>query len=149
MWSWRLVESLHPRCRWRRRVSSIKMASPTSLRRGIVAVHGSEENVMTWDELLSYCLAKPGAWKDEPWEDDVVVKVGGKIFAFLGADQEPGVGVKCGRDREAADEWLVRYPKDAHVMSYIGRYGWNALRLNGEISDDEIREAIDASYEQV
>ncbi len=38
---------------------------------------------MTWEKLLAYCLAKPGAWQDEPWEGDVVAKVGGKIFAFL------------------------------------------------------------------
>ena len=25
---------------------------------------------MTWDDLLAYCLAKPGAWQDEPWEGD-------------------------------------------------------------------------------
>ena len=36
-------------------------------------------------ELLAYCLAKPGAWVDEPWEGDQVVKVADKIFAFLGA----------------------------------------------------------------
>jgi len=29
---------------------------------------------MTWQDLLDYCLAKPGAWQDEPWEGDVVVK---------------------------------------------------------------------------
>jgi predicted DNA-binding protein (MmcQ/YjbR family) len=29
---------------------------------------------MTGDELLEYCLAKPGAWPDDPWEGDVVVK---------------------------------------------------------------------------
>ena len=27
---------------------------------------------MTRDELLTYCLAKPGAWEDQPWEDDLV-----------------------------------------------------------------------------
>ena len=27
---------------------------------------------MTWEDLLAYCLAKPGAWQDEPWEGDVV-----------------------------------------------------------------------------
>jgi len=36
-------------------------------------------------DWLAYCLAKPGAWQDEPWEGDVVVKVADKIFAFLGA----------------------------------------------------------------
>ena len=27
---------------------------------------------MAWEDLLAYCLAKPGAWQDEPWEGDVV-----------------------------------------------------------------------------
>jgi predicted DNA-binding protein (MmcQ/YjbR family) len=104
---------------------------------------------MTWDELLDYCLAKPGAWRDEPWEGDVVVKVGGKIFAFTGSESSLSVGVKCGASRDAADEWLARYPQDASVMAYIGRSGWNTLRIGGAISDAEIREAIDASYETV
>ena len=98
---------------------------------------------MTWEDLLAYCLAKPGAWQDEPWEGDVVVKVGAKIFAFLGSGTS--VGVKCGASREAADEWLLRYPDDACVMAYIGRSGWNTLRLGGAIPDDELIEAIDAS----
>ena len=38
--------------------------------------------------MLAYCLAKPGAWPDNPWgHDHPVIKVGrgaGKIFAFLG-----------------------------------------------------------------
>src|SRR5438067_12766144 len=106
---------------------------------------------MTWDDLLAHCLAMPGAWQDEPWEGDVVVKVGSKIFAFLG--QGPGtaaaVGLKCGASREAADEWLLRYPDDASVMAYIGRSGWNTLRAGGAIGDDELREAIDASYSAI
>jgi predicted DNA-binding protein (MmcQ/YjbR family) len=102
---------------------------------------------MTWDELLAYCLAKPGAWQDEPWEGDVVVKVGSKIFAFLGSGE--GVGVKCGPNREVADEWLLRYPEDASASAYIGRSGWNSLRIGGKIPDDEIREAVDGSYDAV
>ena len=102
---------------------------------------------MTPEELLDHCLAKPGAWQDEPWDGDIVAKVHDKIFAFLGGGS--AVGVKCGRDREEADEWLLRYPDDAHVMAYIGRSGWNTLDIGGAIPDDEIREAVDTSYSAV
>ncbi len=106
---------------------------------------------MTPEELAAYALAKPGAWPDTPWENDRVAKVsdgsgGGKIFAFLGTD---AVGVKCGAGRDVADEWLDRYPDDASVMAYIGRSGWNTLRIDGGIPDDEIRDAVDVSYELV
>ena len=108
---------------------------------------------MTWDELFAYCMAKPGAWQDEPWGDGVVTKVGPKIFAFLRTGHDPddplGVGLKCGASREAADEWLLRYPKDAAVMPYIGRSGWNNLQIGSAIPDEEIFEAVDASYAMV
>ncbi|MBL7255691.1 MmcQ/YjbR family DNA-binding protein [Paractinoplanes lichenicola] len=98
-------------------------------------------------ELLAHCLGKPGAWADQPWEGDTVVKVGSKIFAFCGSAD--AVGVKCGKDRTVADEWLTRYPKDAEPLAYIGRYGWNRLRLTGAIPDDELLEAVDSSYDDV
>ncbi len=75
---------------------------------------------MRHQQLIEYCLAKPGAWLDTPWEEDVVVKVGGKIFAFTGSGS---VGLKCGVTRDEADEWLARFPDDASVMPYIGRSG--------------------------
>jgi predicted DNA-binding protein (MmcQ/YjbR family) len=101
---------------------------------------------MTWENLLAYSLAKPGAWQDEPWEGDVVAKVGSKIFAFFGSGSPPSVGLKCGANRDSADEWLARYPDDASVMAYIGRSGWNTLRIGGAIPEDELTEAIDSSY---
>ena len=110
---------------------------------------------MTWQELVDYCLAKPGAWQDEPWDGDVVAKVGPKIFAFLGGGAghgdrgDLGVGLKCGPTREAADEWLLTYPDDPTVMAYIGRSGWNNLAVNAAIPDEEILEAIDASYTMI
>jgi predicted DNA-binding protein (MmcQ/YjbR family) len=106
---------------------------------------------VTPEELAAYALGKPGAWPDTPWENDQVAKVSdghgaGKIFAFLGQD---AVGVKCGATRDEADAWLDRYPDDAVVMAYIGRSGWNTLRLGGAIPDDELLEAVDVSYELV
>jgi predicted DNA-binding protein (MmcQ/YjbR family) len=95
---------------------------------------------------LDYCLAKPGAWQDEPWEGDVVAKVGDKIFAFLG--NETAIGLKCG-DRETADLLLDRYQGAASKMAYIGKHGWNTFSLNGIIPPDEIKDLIDTSYNLV
>ena len=106
---------------------------------------------MTAEETIrEHALSLPGAWPDEPWEGDLVAKVGpadrGRIFAFLGATS---VGVKAAASREEADEWLARYPDDATVMAYIGRNGWNTLALDGAIPLEELLEAVEDSYDAV
>lgn len=64
---------------------------------------------MDRDELLVYCLAKPGAEESYPFgEHDAVMKVGGKGFAFIGLGGDRRVGVKCGRTAEEAAEWRAR-----------------------------------------
>lgn len=101
---------------------------------------------MTHDEVVAYALGKPGAESDEPWEGDLVAKVGGKIFAFLGGE---GVGLKCGRDADEAAELRERYPGAVTASPYIGRYGWNVVPLDGTVPDEELRELVDESYEAV
>ena len=98
------------------------------------------------EDWLGHCLAKPGAWRDQPWHDTVVAKVGEKIFAFLGDPDRPAtIGLKCG-DREAADLWLERHPGSVRPLPYLARYGWNSFALDGTIPDDDLAELIDASY---
>lgn len=103
---------------------------------------------MTPGQLRDHVLGKPGAWQDKPWEwdGDPVVKVHRKIFAFVGQEF---VGVKCGAGREEADAWLQRFPDDATPMPTIGRTGWNSLRIEGAIPDDELLAAVDESYARV
>lgn len=102
-------------------------------------------------DWMDYCLGLPGAWRDEPWENDAVAKVGDKIFAFFGTahDQGPAsIGLKCG-NREAADLWVDRYPDAARRMPYIGAHGWNTFTLDGTVPDDEVEELVDASYAMI
>ncbi|MFC1420233.1 MmcQ/YjbR family DNA-binding protein [Streptacidiphilus cavernicola] len=47
------------------------------------------------------------------------------------------------------DEWLARFPEDASATGYIGRYGWNTLRIDSAIPDEELIEAVDGSYRAV
>ena len=63
-------------------------------------------------------------------EEELVAKVGGKGFAFIG----PGtVSVKCGRDAAEAAEWRDRYPEAITTSHYVGRYGWNTVDLAGAV----------------
>jgi predicted DNA-binding protein (MmcQ/YjbR family) len=102
---------------------------------------------MQRDELVAHCLGKPGAEETYPWgEGELVAKVGGKAFAFLGSAT---VGVKCGRDAAEAAEWRDRYPGAITVSAYIGRYGWNAVDWTGPVPDDEVLELVDASYDAI
>ena len=108
-----------------------------------------EELVIKQDDIVAHCLALPGAWEDEPWDGDTVAKVGTRIFAFLGSGDGRTLGLKCGATRDEADEWLHRFPDEASVMPYLGRYGWNTLRTDGSIPEDELLEAIDTSYASI
>ena len=104
---------------------------------------------MQRDELIDYCLAKPGAEESYPWGDEeLVAKVGGKAFAFIGMAGD-SVGIKCGRNAEEAAEYRELYPEDVTISGYIGRYGWNSVRYTGKIPDDELRDLLDRSYAAV
>ena len=103
---------------------------------------------MDVDAAVSYCLAKPGAEETYPWgEGEVVCKVGGKAFAFVG--MQGTLGVKCGPTAEAAEEWRQRYPAAITASAYIGRYGWITVALDGTVPSGELRELVDASYENI
>jgi predicted DNA-binding protein (MmcQ/YjbR family) len=100
------------------------------------------------DDLVAYCLAKPGAEETYPGGDaELVAKVGGKAFAFIGLAGAGGVSVKCGRDAAEAAEWRDRYPDAVTQSHYVGRYGWNSVDWTGPVPDDEVRELIDGSYD--
>ena len=106
---------------------------------------------MNRSQLMAYCLRKPGAWLDEPWPGDEVVKVADKIFAFLGAAEStaPVVTIKCGRNADDARELRDQYPDAVTVSRYIGHRGWNSVRLDGTVPGDELEELVDASYEAI
>ena len=43
-----------------------------------------EPDMMTYEEVRAYCLAKPGATAEYPFgPDHLVPKVGGKLFAII------------------------------------------------------------------
>jgi predicted DNA-binding protein (MmcQ/YjbR family) len=99
---------------------------------------------VTYDEVLAFALSLPGAWQDTPWEDDVVVKVGPKIFVFPGGDAlslkvEPSVG----------DELRAAYPDAVRTAPYLNKKHWVRVTLDGTIPDDELLELLTESHRLV
>jgi hypothetical protein len=88
---------------------------------------------MMWKQLLTCCLAKPGAWQDEPWEGDVVVKAGPRIFAFLGSAPGDAVSLRCGLagkqpvsgcsfTRSIYRSWPTSANRDGTACGWAGRF---------------------------
>jgi predicted DNA-binding protein (MmcQ/YjbR family) len=98
--------------------------------------------------LRAHALKHEGAWADEPWPGDHVVKVGKKIFVFLGGEgPEVSLGVKLPRSA-----LFARAQPFVQKMGYgMDRSGWVAARLSkGErIPLELLRSWIDESYEAV
>jgi predicted DNA-binding protein (MmcQ/YjbR family) len=79
------------------------------------------------EELRAFALGFPEAWEDFPWEESVI-KVGKKIFAFLGShDSEScaALGVKLPESADAIlqERWAT---PSSHGL---GRSGWVTIEL--------------------
>jgi predicted DNA-binding protein (MmcQ/YjbR family) len=100
------------------------------------------------DAVLALCAGMPGAVEDYPFGDGVAVfKVGGRMFALVPLDGEPGtVNLKC--DPDLALALRAQYAAVRPGYHQDKRH-WNTVELDGSIDDEELREMIDHSYELV
>jgi predicted DNA-binding protein (MmcQ/YjbR family) len=109
---------------------------------------GLRDKDMNLEALRAHCLAKPGASAGHPFGPGVLVmKVGGKIFAIVGADEEPlTVSLKC----EPEIAVVLRASHRAVRPGYhLNKRHWNTVTLDGSVEDDRIREWVDDSYDLV
>ena len=103
---------------------------------------------MDSDSALRYALGKPGAWPDSPWGDDHdLAKVGSKIFLFPGR-VEGRCTIIVKHPEAAVAELKQRYPERAGPAPYLDKRLWVRVEIEG-VPDDEVRELIDDSYDQV
>lgn len=100
---------------------------------------------MDFETLRSYLLSKAEAKEDFPFDTTtLVLKVGGKMLALLGLDEEPlRVNLKCAPLKAE----LLRERYAAVLPGYhMNKRHWNTVVLDGSLSDTEIRAMIDDSY---
>jgi predicted DNA-binding protein (MmcQ/YjbR family) len=95
------------------------------------------------DKVREFALSLPEAFADTPWEDDVVVKVRGKIFVFLGGDASKRMTVKL--DESHAHALSIDGAEPARYG--LGASGWVTLPLRADgITIALLRDWVEESY---
>lgn len=106
---------------------------------------------MKSEEILKYCLSKPGAYLDYPFGDiPICVKVDGKIFMELYPNPtDYKITLRC--EAMLADFYRQQYPNNIvrgyHCPPVQQRYK-NTIYLEG-FDDNLVLDMIDHSYSQV
>ena len=105
---------------------------------------------MDHDEAVRICESMPGAWPDNPWgPEGLVYKIGpaerAKIFCFLGSDAAPDGGISVKADPAIVPVLHANYEAVSRP-SYLSKQHWIAVKLNGDMPDDELESLIEASH---
>jgi predicted DNA-binding protein (MmcQ/YjbR family) len=100
------------------------------------------------ETFREYCLSKPNATESTPFgEDNLVFKVGGKMFGLLSLDEVSArVNLKCNPD--LALELRDRY-EQVRPGYHMNKKHWNTVELGAGIPESELCKMIDHSYELV
>ncbi len=102
---------------------------------------------MNIEEIRAYCLSKPLATEDFPFDETTLVfRVHQKIFACIGLDDTDWFCLKC--DPDYAIELRDRYSSIKGAWHWNKKY-WNQIAQNGDVSDGLLCSLIDHSYEEV
>ncbi len=98
--------------------------------------------------LRAYCLHKPNAEETYPFDTQTAVfRVANKIFLLTNIDRCISINVKC--DPEKALALRESYPDVVIGGFHQNKKHWNTIYLNQTMTDKEILESIDHSYELV
>ena len=100
---------------------------------------------MTREQLLIILGRCPGAVEEHPFREDIAAfKVGGRWFALVWLDRDPGfVNLKC--EPEWAGILRDRYA-GVRPGYHMNKRHWNTVDLDGSVPDWEWRDMIDHSY---
>jgi predicted DNA-binding protein (MmcQ/YjbR family) len=101
---------------------------------------------MNVDWLREICLAFPGTTEQIQWGNDLLFKVGGKMFAVTPLEPAP-VCLSFKASRETFAELTER--PNIIPAPYLARAQWVALQAKDAIADGELAQLLRESYDLV
>lgn len=102
---------------------------------------------MNIEDLRAYCMGKKGVTEHFPFDEvTLVFKVMDKMYALTPLDDELSINLKCNPERAIE----LRESYQSVLPGYhMNKTHWNTIKINGELSDDFIKELIDHSYDLI
>lgn len=102
---------------------------------------------MNIETLRDYCLSKNYVTETFPFgEETLVFKVMDKIFLLTGLEQPDRFNVKC--DPEKAVSLREQY-EEVQPGYHMNKTHWNTVYMNGRLTELQLKEMIDHSYDLV
>jgi len=102
---------------------------------------------MTLETLRKYCLSFPHSTEDVQWGNDLLFRIGGKIFAATALNSAPDfqVSFKC-----TPEEFAELTEREGIIPApYVARYHWVSVQKGDALTDAEFRRLIRDSYQMV
>ena len=103
--------------------------------------------LMDIESVRKYCLSLPHVDEKVQWENDLLFRIGGKMFAVVALEPSHGVlmSFKCTPEKFAE---LVEH--DGIIPApYVARYHWVGFERFDALPDREIKELLTRAYELV
>lgn len=103
---------------------------------------------MNIESLQQYCLSKKGVTEETPFgPDNLVYKVGGKMFLLASLDSLPlQFNAKCDPDEALQLRETYSCVQPGYHMN---KKHWNTVVVDGSVPDKTLQSWIDASYRLV
>lgn len=102
---------------------------------------------MDISDLHAYCMGLAHVTEDQPFGPDVVTfRIAGKIFLLLALDVPLSFNVKC--EPELAIELREQF-EDVLPGYHMNKKHWNTVRLEGSLTNRQICDMVDHSYNLV
>ncbi|MFD2163407.1 MmcQ/YjbR family DNA-binding protein [Paradesertivirga mongoliensis] len=102
---------------------------------------------MNIETLREYCIQKKGVTECFPFgEDTLVFKIGEKMFLLTSLQNPISFNAKCDPEKAVA----LREEFEEIVPGYhMSKVHWNTVSMEGRLSEKQLKELIDHSYELV
>ena len=114
---------------------------------GRAASKREPKHVMDIEQVHTYCLSFPHVTEEILWGNDLVFKIGGKMFAVIGLDpaSDHCLSLKC-----TPEKFAELIEQDGIIPApYVARYYWVALERFTALSEQGLKTLLRKSYDLV